>query len=46
MNARNISLNLNVRGLAPSATLAINARCNELMREGKRVFKLGLGAYS
>jgi len=43
MNGRNISLNLNVRGLSPSATLAINARCNELMREGKRVFKLGLG---
>jgi len=34
---------MNVRGLKPSATLAINERSNALRREGKAVFKLGLG---
>lgn len=38
-----INLNLNVRGLAPSATLAINEKSNKLIKEGKDVFKLGLG---
>jgi len=38
-----VHLNLNVRGLAPSATLAINEKSNELIREGREVFKLGLG---
>lgn len=38
-----INLNLNVRGLPPSATLAINEKSNQLRREGKRVCKLGLG---
>lgn len=38
-----MQLNLNVRGLAPSATLAINERCDELLRQGRRIFKLGLG---
>ena len=37
------SLNLNVRGLGQSATLAINERSNALRREGRRVYKLGLG---
>ena len=37
------SLNLNVRGLGQSATLAINERSNVLRREGHRVYKLGLG---
>lgn len=37
------SLNLNVRGLARSATLAINERCNELQLEGRTVYRLGLG---
>ena len=36
-------INLNVRGMAPSATLAINEHCNALIAEGRRVFKLGLG---
>jgi aspartate aminotransferase len=36
-------LNLNVRGLGNSATVAINDRSNALRREGRRVFKLGLG---
>ena len=37
------SLNLNVRGLGQSATLAINEQSNALRREGHRVYKLGLG---
>lgn len=37
------SLNLNVRGLASSATLAINERCNELRNQGRLVYRLGLG---
>jgi aspartate aminotransferase len=38
-----INLNLNVRGLPQSATLAINERSAELAAQGKRIFKLGLG---
>lgn len=38
-----VHLNLNVRGIGPSATLAINERCNALRTEGREVFKLGLG---
>ncbi|MCA9604284.1 MAG: aminotransferase class I/II-fold pyridoxal phosphate-dependent enzyme [Myxococcales bacterium] len=38
-----VHLNLNVRGLPPSATLAINERSNALLAEGRQVFKLGLG---
>ena len=38
-----VHLNLNVRGLQPSATLRINERSAELAREGKRVFRLGFG---
>ena len=43
MNGKNISLNMNVRGLRPSATLAINERSNALLHDGKRIFKMGLG---
>lgn len=38
-----LHLNLRVRGLSPSATVAINERSNELRERGRRVFKLGLG---
>ncbi|MBN3034923.1 MAG: aminotransferase class I/II-fold pyridoxal phosphate-dependent enzyme [Bacteroidales bacterium] len=38
-----VHLNLNVRGLNPSATLEINEMSNRLKREGREVFKLGLG---
>lgn len=38
-----IHLNLNVRGLKQSATLLINEYSNQLIREGKTVYKLGLG---
>lgn len=42
-NGPNVSLNLNVRDLKQSATLRINELSNNLIREGKTVFKLGLG---
>lgn len=36
-------LNLNVRGLKPSATIAINDRSQALQAEGRTVIRLGLG---
>lgn len=38
-----IHLNLNVRGMKRSATLAINERCAELKAQGRKVFRMGLG---
>jgi aspartate aminotransferase len=38
-----VHLNLNVRGLKPSSTLAINERSNLLRAQGRMVYKLGLG---
>ncbi len=38
-----INLNLNIRGMSPSATLVINEISNKMLSEGKTVFKLGLG---
>ena len=38
-----VNLNLNVRGLSASATLAINERSADLQRGGKKILKLGLG---
>jgi len=38
-----VHLNLNVRGLPLSPTLAINEISNRLLGEGRQVFKLGLG---
>lgn len=38
-----VHLNLNVRGLAPSATLAINEKSAELQAQGQPVYRLGLG---
>lgn len=40
---RNISLNLNVRGLEHSPTLRVNQRVRELRAEGRTVHNLGLG---
>lgn len=37
------SLNLNVRGMHPSATVAINEHSNALIAAGRTVYKLGLG---
>ncbi len=42
-NPPDVHLNLNVRGLTESATLAINERCAELHAQGREVFRLGLG---
>lgn len=42
-NQMHVSLNLNVRGLSESATIAINARSNQLISKGKTVYRLGLG---
>lgn len=38
-----VSLNLNVRGLGESATLAIKNTCRTLVRQGRPVFDFGLG---
>jgi aspartate aminotransferase len=38
-----VQLNLNIRGLPLSATLGINERCAQMVREGRNVFRLGLG---
>jgi len=38
-----VHLNINVRGLPLSPTLAINEISNRLLGEGKKIFKLGLG---
>lgn len=38
-----INLNLNVRGMQASATVAINERSNALLAEGREVLKMGLG---
>jgi aspartate aminotransferase len=40
---RHLSLNLNIRGLGPSATLAIKDRCWALRQAGKKVYDFGLG---
>ena len=36
-------LNLNVRGLTDSATVAVNEHSERLRQAGTRVFRLGLG---
>ncbi|MEW8101106.1 MAG: aminotransferase class I/II-fold pyridoxal phosphate-dependent enzyme [Candidatus Thiodiazotropha endolucinida] len=38
-----VYLNLNVRGMGESATLAINERSRQLMASGRDVYRLGLG---
>ncbi len=40
---KHVSLNINVRGVEPSATLAINERCKLLQSQGQSVYNLGLG---
>ena len=37
------AINLNVRGIQPSATLRINELSNQLRAEGRDIIKLGLG---
>jgi aspartate aminotransferase len=41
--APTVQINLNIRGMKPSPTVAINERCNEMLAQGREVFKLGLG---
>lgn len=44
MNAHKpVSLNLNIRGMSQSATLAIKDRCRALRHEGRAVYDFGLG---
>lgn len=44
MNHRQpVSLNLNVRGLGRSATLAINEKVSQLRRQGQTIYNMGLG---
>lgn len=43
MQERHKSLNLNLRSLNASATVAINEHSNALLAEGRTVYKLGLG---
>ena len=40
---RTANLNLNVRGLGQSATLAINEQSSALQKAGQQVYRLGLG---
>jgi len=40
---KQVSLNLNIRGLAQSATIAINDRSKILQQQGRTVYRLGLG---
>ncbi|MBU3914035.1 aminotransferase class I/II-fold pyridoxal phosphate-dependent enzyme, partial [bacterium] len=42
-NQEHFSLNLNVRGLKESATIAINDLSNEMISRGRHVYRLGLG---
>lgn len=42
-NAPTIHLNPNIKGLTPSATLAINEAIAELIRQGQHILNLGLG---
>ena len=40
---KHVSLNLDIRGLGDSETLAINERCAKLKGEGRTIYNLGLG---
>lgn len=40
---KQVSLNLNIRGLSQSATIAINDRSKMLLQQGRTVYRLGLG---
>jgi len=42
-NKMQINLNLNVRGIPQSATLRINEQSEELKKQGRQIYKLGLG---
>jgi len=40
---KQVSLNLDIRGLEQSATIAINDRSKQLQRDGRKIYRLGLG---
>jgi aspartate aminotransferase len=40
---KHVSLNINIRGIGQSATLAIDERCRQLLKEGKNIYNFGLG---
>ena len=40
---KHVSLNINVRGLGESPTLAINERVKLLQGQGKKIYNFGLG---
>ncbi|MBN2160350.1 MAG: pyridoxal phosphate-dependent aminotransferase [Spirochaetes bacterium] len=40
---KSVSLNMNIRGMGPSATLAINEISKKLQKDKKAVYRLGLG---
>lgn len=42
-NQNHVSISLKVRGLTESATLAINNQSNQLISQGRQVYRLGLG---
>lgn len=42
-NSPDVKLNTNLGGLSTSATIAIQQLCRQLQRQGKNVFRLGLG---
>jgi aspartate aminotransferase len=42
-NQSGVPINLNVRGLGKSPTIAISERCAALSRAGRQVYRLGLG---
>lgn len=42
-NGPEVHLNLNVRGMGQSATLAINERSADLAAAGRQVYRFGLG---
>ena len=43
MNGPDKNLNLYIRGMKPSATVAINERSDALRAEGRDIIKFGLG---
>ncbi len=42
-NNKHVSLNLNIRGISQSPTLAINELSKKLSQKGKKIYKMGLG---
>jgi len=43
MDNKHTSINLNIRGIGQSPTLRINELSNKLQKEGKKIYRMGLG---